>query len=46
MDPEAHEPEMLTEPRADAHELVVAVIVRIVRLLDLCPVRDARGAVR
>jgi hypothetical protein len=46
MDPEPREPEVLAEPRADAHEFVVAVVVRIIGLLDLCPVHDARGAVR
>src|SRR4029077_4551273 len=46
MDPEPREPKVPAEPRADAHELVVAIVVRIVRLLDLCPVHDARRSVR
>src|SRR5262249_2630819 len=46
VDPEPCEPEVPAEPRADAHELVVAFVVRIVRLLNLCPVHDARRAVR
>ena len=40
MDAQLGQAEMLAERRADAHQLVVAVIVPVVRSLDLAPVGD------
>jgi hypothetical protein len=41
MDAELPQSEIPAERRADAHELVIFIIMRVVRLLDLTPMKDA-----